>query len=96
VEDPASYQTRVRRKVQAEVVEKLTVRRSAFGVRRSAFAVRRSAFEWRGCSTQTLKSSLDSFSSFVLDVGGVFCSEKSPIIPQLFCSVILIDGLEAK
>jgi hypothetical protein len=89
VEDPASYQTRVRRKVQAEVVEKLTVRRSAFGVRRSAF-------EWRGCSTQTLKSSLDSFSSFVLDVGGVFCSEKSPIIPQLFCSVILIDGLEAK
>jgi hypothetical protein len=82
VEDPASYQTRVRRKVQAEVVEKLTVRRSAF--------------EWRGCSTQTLKSSLDSFSSFVLDVGGVFCSEKSPIIPQLFCSVILIDGLEAK
>jgi hypothetical protein len=82
VEDPASYQTRVRRKVQAEVVEKLTVRRSAF--------------EWRGCSTQTLKSSLDSFSSFVLDVGGVFCSEKSPIIPQLFCSVILIDGLEVK
>jgi hypothetical protein len=37
-----------------------------------------------------LESFSSSSSSFVLDELAFFCSEKSPIVPQLFCSVILI------
>src|ERR1700730_6517156 len=60
------------------------------------FGQRNGAFHRQAHDARKRRLDSSSSSCFVLDAPGVFCSKSSPIVPQLFCSVILIVNIKLR